>query len=321
MTSSPPDEQPSPAPVDPSTSVDQPPLSKRKQKKLAKQVDWTVLKRDKKHRVQAQKLEERNKRLEGMTEEERTEHRQKSLARIEERRQQRQAETERQKEALKTGQRIVIDLSYSEIQTQSELKSLKTQLNFCYGTNNHTPTPVSLHLTSFGGKLKEEMESIVGFQNWIIETHEQSFLDIYPHNEIVYLTSDSPNSLEVLDKNCVYVIGGMVDHNRLKGRTFEDSSKHNLRTASLPIRKYVDLSARDVLSVNHVFNLLVALLEHEGNWVKALHQTLPPRIIRSVKPEYVHMLGDADVSPPDPDTHTPDVTVTADGGEKMTKTD
>jgi len=53
-----------------------------------------------------------------------------------------------------------------------------------------------------------------------ITLDERSYLDLFPKDELVYLTADSPHTLSgPLEKSKVYVIGGLVDHNRLKVRT------------------------------------------------------------------------------------------------------
>lgn len=86
--------------------------------------------------------------------------------------------------------------------------------------------------------------------------------------ELVYLTSDSPSTLDALEPGKVYVIGprssccaydsvprpragGMVDHNRHKGRTLRDATALGVATASLPLHRFVELNTRDVLAVNH----------------------------------------------------------------------
>ena len=45
---------------------------------------------------------------------------------------------------------------------------------------------------------------------------ERNCTDMFPKEEIVYLSSDSPNVLDTLDDTKVYVIGGLVDHNHHK---------------------------------------------------------------------------------------------------------
>lgn len=41
-------------------------------------------------------------------------------------------------------------------------------------------------------------------------------MDVFPPENLVYFTSDSPNVCENLDSTRVYVIGGIVDHNKYK---------------------------------------------------------------------------------------------------------
>lgn len=81
-------------------------------------------------------------------------------------------------------------------------------------------------------------------------THEEPFEKALPADKVVYLTAESDNVLEVLNPDEYYLIGGLVDHNRLKGHVHAKVTAMGVRTARLPIDKYLEMKTRKVLTVN-----------------------------------------------------------------------
>ena len=94
--------------------------------------------------------------------------------------------------------------------------------------------------------------------------------------QLVYLTSDAEETLETLDPSCAYIIGGIVDRNRLKGITHKKAIAQGIRTAKLPIREHMQLFATHVLTVNHVVLILLNYAKCQ-NWPEALKSVIPER--------------------------------------------
>ena len=94
---------------------------------------------------------------------------------------------------------------------------------------------------------------------------------------LVYLTSDAEETLETLDTDTAYIIGGIVDRNSLKGATFAKASVQGVRTAKLPIKENMEMAASHVLTVNHVFEILLHFSANGGNWREAIARALPQR--------------------------------------------
>jgi tRNA (guanine9-N1)-methyltransferase len=93
---------------------------------------------------------------------------------------------------------------------------------------------------------------------------------------IVYLTSDSSHTLDVLSPYTTYVIGGIVDKNRHKGICYKRAMARNIPTAKLPIGEYMTMQSRSVLATNHVAEIMIKWLEY-GDWAKAFLQVIPKR--------------------------------------------
>jgi len=73
---------------------------------------------------------------------------------------------------------------------------------------------------------------------------------------LVYLTADSPNLIESLDHDKIYVIGGIVDHNQHKLLTFNKAYKEGISHARLPIKENITMNSSVVLTVDHIFSVL-----------------------------------------------------------------
>ncbi|KAI0554856.1 tRNA-methyltransferase-domain-containing protein [Xylaria curta] len=93
---------------------------------------------------------------------------------------------------------------------------------------------------------------------------------------IIYLTADSPYTLDRLEPNTCYVIGGIIDKNREKGLCYKIARGKNVRTAKLPISEYMIMQHRHVLATNHVLEIMLKWLE-TGDWGTAFLDVIPTR--------------------------------------------
>ena len=185
---------------------------------------------------------------------------------------------------------VIIDLNWEEHHTEKALKSLKQQVMYCYGFNKRHLHPASIHLTGVGPLLSTQLVAQNHADNWIgmkISREEYITLDQYSvaydddvkaglKKQLVYLSSDAEETIDTLDTNCAYIIGGIVDRNRLKGITYKKALAQGLRTAKLPIKENYAIAATHILTVNHVFEILLNY-EASGGWRKAMEAVLPQR--------------------------------------------
>ncbi|CAI0440272.1 unnamed protein product [Linum tenue] len=280
----------SPSPMEEPTHPPAPAaLSKSAQKKLLKQQRYEAKKAEKKAQAKEQKKKEVERKrkeweeaLAAVPEEERLKllESRKALRkeRMEQRSEEKNAKFERLSRAREQGQKIVIDLEFSDLMTTSEIHSLVQQIMYCYAVNGKCETPGHLWLTGCQGEMETQLRTLPGFDKWIIEKEARSYIEAFEGQKenLVYLTADAETVLDELDASKVYIVGGLVDRNRFKGITLKKAEEQGIQTAKLPIGNFLKMSSSQVLTVNQVMEILLKYLETR-DWKEAFFQVIPQR--------------------------------------------
>lgn len=189
--------------------------------------------------------------------------------------------------------RVVIDMDFEDYMTESETSKAVQQLGRIYSVNRHSDNPCQLYFSSMKGKIMETFkQKNSGFKSWDINRSELDYLSLFNSNagdktstsSFVYLSGDSETVLpdtEVIlrDDSKIYVIGGLVDHNRHKNLCHTRAMKQNIPTARLPIKENLILNQRHILSTVAVFEVLLNVLSSHKNWRDALVMAVPRRKI------------------------------------------
>ncbi len=261
-------------------------LSKKEIKRLAKDEIMREKKRLKKQQAreerkkqQAQKKRALEELWKTMTPEEIEEDKKARKAKISELRQVSKDKKARLLQGLKEGQRIVIDYDFESYMHSGEIKSIVQQTNFSYGMNGKSVHPCHLILTSIKGDIEKAFDRQIPSRNsWIATQTSQSYLEMFANerDKLVYLTAEAEDEIQELDKDKIYVIGGIVDRNRHKGLCYTRAKEHGIPTARLPIGEYIKLSRSPVMCTNHVVEILVKWQETK-DWEQAFDAVIPDR--------------------------------------------
>ena len=172
---------------------------------------------------------------------------------------------------------VVIDLDFYNLMNEVDTRMVIKQVNSCYSINKRAEFPLKLHASSFCGPIKDLFVKLQpGSPNWDFSFQEKEYLELFPRENIVYLTSDSENVLQSMEEDKVYIIGGLVDHNQHKGLCLQRAKDKGIAHAQLPINQFVNMSTRKVLTINHVFEILSKSLATK-DWKEAFFSVIPKR--------------------------------------------
>ncbi|ETN68419.1 tRNA (guanine-N(1)-)-methyltransferase [Necator americanus] len=172
--------------------------------------------------------------------------------------------------------RVAIDMSFDDMMSEKDCRRTVQQLNWSYSANRRSPEPLQFYITSFTGKCRKIYDRIESNRNQDIFLKTEPLDDLFEAEEVVYLTADSENILSNVEDSKIYVIGGLVDHNSHKGLCLDLAVRRGYGHARLPIDEFVEMKTRKVLTINHVFEILVHYTNN-NDWEKAFFAVIPLR--------------------------------------------
>ncbi|KAJ5766914.1 uncharacterized protein N7511_004530 [Penicillium nucicola] len=200
---------------------------------------------------------------------------------------------------------FVMDCGYDDLMLPKERISLASQLTRSYSDNSRAQYHAHLMCSSFDKLLKERFDTVLwAHKNWKrIRFMPEDFThaaelakaqmtgprggslvgpfaeqpDAKPEDgEVIYLSSDSDNTLTELKPYSTYIIGALVDKNRHKAVCYKQAVAKGIKTAKLPIGQYIEMSHRSVLATNHVVEIMLKWLECR-DWGEAFMKVIPQR--------------------------------------------
>lgn len=156
---------------------------------------------------------------------------------------------------------LIFDLSYLSIMTSVEIGSLQSQISSSVGfLRQQTPQYFSLICSNVSAELKEKI-SRRGSKKWFLQVFEQDLKDLpcAENKQIIYLSPEGSEPLLEIDKNAVYVIGGLVDRTIQSCRSFQRGQELGARVLRLPLTEHgseIVRPERRVFNVNTIVEFL-----------------------------------------------------------------
>ena len=117
---------------------------------------------------------------------------------------------------MQFGQKIVLDCSYDEYMTKREAINAAKQIMILFSENRNHINPFDIHLcnlTPNSTTMKYLLKHIPTLldKEFPLNVHENSFMDLFPKEQLVYLTPHCKTDMNSYSHDSIYIIGAMVD--------------------------------------------------------------------------------------------------------------
>lgn len=173
------------------------------------------------------------------------------------------------------GQPIVFDMNFEHVMRPQDVVRLFDQFLLSHGSNKIHRDPFHFvlcnhHKDSYFQKIFDKNCLNRSQDEYLFTLTNQSYLDLYPHSDLVYLTPDAPQELTTFDHNAIYILGGLVDKVNAKPLTLAKAKREKIKMAKLPLDRYLKWSiGNKSLTLNQVVDIMLELKLNK-NWPEAL---------------------------------------------------
>lgn len=172
---------------------------------------------------------------------------------------------------MQFGQKLVFDCSYDRHMSFIEAGSCATQLLHSFTLNRNSKDPFDLHYcnVNFNSPTWKRMRHHVPSMrnpSYPMHLHENSYLDLFPAERLVYLTPHCTNDLTEYDANVIYIVGAMVDKSNQVPLSSVKAQRENLKMARLPLDACVKWkSGTKFFTLYQMMDILLEL-KNRGGW-------------------------------------------------------
>ena len=182
--------------------------------------------------------------------------------------------------------RLAIELAFGPLMNIKERSSLQRQMVRAYGNNRKATKPLDLYFTATGQAAAYHTHPENGWvfhpdwKDWDCNRCQETAINTWDRDEIVWLSPDADAPLLELDPNDVYVVGGLIDKSVIKNHTCNLAHTAGTRSARLPLKEFAPVTnIHPILDVVTVTQIMAEV--HAGaSWTSAFEKHLPVRQIR-----------------------------------------
>lgn len=204
-------------------------------------------------------------------------------------------------QAMQFGQKLVLDCSYDSHMTLREAMNCGKQLTYLFSDNRAHDSPFDLYLCN-AMRESNTMKQFVKFiptlydPDFPINITEKHYLELFPKENIVYLTPHCREKMREFDHDAVYIIGAMVDKVNAEPLSLAKAKREGLKMEKLPLDRYLlwGSGGSKSLTLNQVIKILLDI-RATGSWDKAL-QHVPRRKLATAEDIQERSLQEMDKS-------------------------
>lgn len=179
-------------------------------------------------------------------------------------------------QAMQFGQKIVIDCGYDQHMTRRENHNCAKQIMLLFAENRISSQPFDIHYVNMNKesdltKMLHKYIPTMYDLEFPMNVHEKSYLDLFPKENLVYLTPHCREEMDKYEHDAVYIVGGIVDKTNNQPLSLAKAKREGIRMAKFPFDKYLAWGAGSGKSLT--LNQAVAILsdvKETGDWKYAL---------------------------------------------------